>query len=122
MKPDAPHAFYGAKCAKRLKSWLSRILMTKINDNGYSWTIGSHFFTPIDACHIYNQVDFTELELLIIYNGWRIIALGNEASKKLKKAGLPHFKMPHPSGLNRQVNDKKFIAKKIKECKTWLKE
>ena len=39
----------------------------------------------------------------------KIVALGNVASNALNKIDLKHFKMPHPSGLNRQLNDKEFI-------------
>ena len=34
---------------------------------------------------------------------------------------LPYFKLPHPSGRNFKLNDKKFIDSKLKECETWLK-
>lgn len=49
-----------------------------------------------------------------------VVALGKKASKGLTKLGIPHFELPHPSGLNRQCNNKIFISKKLKECKTYL--
>ena len=45
----------------------------------------------------------------------KIIALGNVASNALKKVGVDHFKMPHPSPLNRQLNDKQFEKTMIEE-------
>ena len=48
-----------------------------------------------------------------------IIALGNNASKAIQGE---HFKLPHPSRLNRQLNDKEFIANRLKLCKDWLTE
>lgn len=49
-----------------------------------------------------------------------IVALGNEAAKKLEELGLEYFKLPHPSGRNRLLNDKKYVEMKLKECKEWL--
>ena len=45
----------------------------------------------------------------------RIVALGKTAAKALTLLGLEFFEMPHPSGCNRLLNDKEFIAQKIKE-------
>lgn len=50
----------------------------------------------------------------------RFIALGNEASKELNRLNLEHFKLPHPSGSNLLINDKKFIDRELKKCKNWL--
>ena len=33
---------------------------------------------------------------------------------KLSETGYDYFAMPHPSGLNRQLNDPEFIEEKIK--------
>ena len=58
--------------------------------------------------------------LKVTSNYHKVIALGNVASDSLKKINVEHFKMPHPSGLNRQLNDKQFEKNKIKECYNYL--
>jgi uracil-DNA glycosylase len=50
----------------------------------------------------------------------KVVAVGNEASKFLKAHGIEHFKLPHPSGLNRKLNDKEWLAKELKNCKKYL--
>lgn len=45
----------------------------------------------------------------------RIVALGKTAHEALTLLQLPHLQMPHPSGMNRQLNDKNFKEQKIKE-------
>jgi len=52
--------------------------------------------------------------------GYKVVALGNNASKRLTKLGVPHFKLPHPSPRNRQLNDPNFIVDKLAECKVYL--
>ena len=63
-------------------------------------------------------IDYDSLKVTSKYD--KVIALGNVASNSLKKLNIDHFKMPHPSGLNRQLNDKEFEKKKIKECYNYL--
>ena len=43
----------------------------------------------------------------------KVIALGEFASQALTKSMVPHFKLPHPSGLNRKLNDKNLIDKEL---------
>lgn len=50
----------------------------------------------------------------------KIIALGKTAQKALDMLGMEHYSMPHPSGLNRQLNDKNFVAEKINGLKDYL--
>lgn len=52
--------------------------------------------------------------------GNQLVALGNKASKVLQQLGFNHFKLPHPSGRNRQLNDGIFVTQKLKECKQYL--
>jgi uracil-DNA glycosylase len=50
------------------------------------------------------------------------VALGNEASKELERLNIQHFKLPHPSGRNRLLNNKKFIDSELEKCKNYIKE
>lgn len=52
----------------------------------------------------------------------KIVALGNFASEALFRLGVSHFKLPHPSGLNRQINDDDYIAKCLNECKVYINQ
>lgn len=54
------------------------------------------------------------------YNASRIIALGNFASEALTNAGIEHFKLPHPSPLNRMINNEKLIKSKLDACIEYL--
>ena len=75
------------------------------------------------AFKIYNSTD----EDITYYLGHAIsgydvkfVALGNNATNFLKKFNVSHFKLPHPSGRNRQVNNEEFIQERLKACKEWL--
>jgi len=52
----------------------------------------------------------------------KIIALGGFVSTALDKANISHFKMPHPSPLNRLLNDKAFEKTIVKHCKDYIYE
>lgn len=44
-----------------------------------------------------------------------VIALGADASKACSLCAIEHYKLPHPSGLNRQLNDKEYVNGRLKE-------
>jgi hypothetical protein len=100
MKPGAA-PFEGAACEPRFRDWLD------IMD------------TP-PMRYIMNSTDAETLNmaLMFVQCGGKVVALGNEASKALGK--IPHFKLPHPSGRNRQINDALFIKTKLAECKEYM--
>ena len=50
-----------------------------------------------------------------------LVAVGSDAQRALDAAGVEHFKMPHPSGLNRFWNNKEAGEAKIQEMIEWLK-
>lgn len=50
----------------------------------------------------------------------KIIALGSMASWGMDKTKLPYKTMPHPSGLNRKLNNKENVQKILDETKNWL--
>lgn len=50
----------------------------------------------------------------------KVVALGGMVSKVLTKLNIDHYTLPHPSPLNRQINDRDFIRKKLEECRNYL--
>jgi uracil-DNA glycosylase len=50
----------------------------------------------------------------------KIIALGKLASWAMDYTGQQFYELPHPSGLNRKVNDKDELKKTFALCKNWL--
>jgi len=54
----------------------------------------------------------------------KYILLGEEAYteylKLQNRLNLNGYKLPHPSPLNRKLNDKKLIKKELNQCKQWL--
>lgn len=51
----------------------------------------------------------------------KVIALGSFASRALSSSGVEHFVLPHPSPLNRKLNNKQYEKQVIEECKEWLR-
>ena len=49
-----------------------------------------------------------------------VVAFGKTASKALTLLGIEHYEMPHPSGLNRQLNDPNHIVEKLKGLEALL--
>jgi hypothetical protein len=51
----------------------------------------------------------------------KVIALGGLVSDTLSKLNIEHYTLPHPSPLNRQINNPDFIRKKLEESRNYLK-
>ena len=66
-----------------------------------------------------NQV-YEDFEKVAKAHRGPILALGEKASKKLKKIQPMHYRLPHPSGRNRLLNDKENEKFVIQDCKRWL--
>lgn len=93
--------FEGALCESRLKAWITDLGITEhVLLNRIDWPFG--FPSKADS--------------------YTMIALGAEASKTLTRCKYDHFKLPHPSGRNRQLNDKAYIYQKLTECRDWLNQ
>lgn len=50
----------------------------------------------------------------------RVLALGGFASRALSKINVEHFTLPHPSGLNRKLNDKTYELDQLKACRKYI--
>lgn len=118
---DQSIPFVGTKSYKTLLEWIGKLdidITDVVTGNRehikyYSWaTKGSGKGVYVAHPSFHCDLD----------PGDKIIALGENASKHLKSLNLRHFKLPHPSGKNFKINDKKYLDKVLKECKTYLME
>ena len=67
------------------------------------------------------DVDFDRLRKVSSdYN--KVLALGGFVSRTLNTINVDHFMLPHPSPLNRLLNDKSFETKTISKCKDYLND
>lgn len=49
-----------------------------------------------------------------------IVALGKTAAKALTDHEIPHFEMPHPSGLNRKLNDTTYVEQCLDRLRSYV--
>lgn len=97
-------AFVGAKCFPTLVEWIKHL------DPDYYVCLNSN---TLDAVH----------DIKTLYtDGFKVIAVGNKASERLTFSGVKHFKLPHPSGLNRQMNDKAFVLNQLNLAKYYISQ
>lgn len=52
--------------------------------------------------------------------GFKVVALGNVSSKRLREAQVAHYKLPHPSGLNRKLNDDEALKILLADCRDYV--
>jgi hypothetical protein len=100
---DPAVAFVGTPSFINLQKWIAKMQLSNFI------VINSH----------------TEENMATISGYWNaghhaIVALGNDAAKRLERAGLPYFKLPHPSPKNRALNDKEYVTKMLNSCKEYL--
>ena len=103
---DPQVAFVGTRSYKTLLEWIYRMNLS------------------INKICLYNADEFIRLtdknQTITIHEHDQIVALGREASNALDKAIIPHLRIPHPSGLNRKLNDPREVNRFLKECKDYV--
>jgi len=97
---DLSVPFVGTKSLKTLVDWI------RVIQPDYYLTYNSWHQTDINTVYrLYSA-------------GFKVVALGSTASKRL--AEVPHFRLPHPSGLNRKNNDKEFLQTALDDCRSYV--
>lgn len=99
--PDV--AFVGASCYPRLIQWISKLELSNYE------LLNSHTSQQIQKVEKYYK------------EGHKIIALGLAAATRLKKNSIEHFKLPHPSGLNRQINNQNYIDEVLADAYLYIR-
>lgn len=109
LSPDTP--FVGTQSYKRLLEWI--------------W----HLDADINLIKMCNRSDENYRKYIGLYKYFgervKIIALGKNAARTLREDLGNHktfFELPHPSGLNRTINDKPLMKRKLADCRKWLHE
>lgn len=101
-------AFIGTPSYRNLCKWIAKMQIpdfTMVNSNDRNVLLPAVY-----GCHRDNMGVHC------------VVALGNVASKRLDLLAIKHFKLPHPSPLNRQLNNEYFIDEKLYECYRYLME
>lgn len=75
---------------------------------------------PYDWTNIYDLNDKVIFTVDKAYKYSHIVALGNVSSGYMKKLGVRHLKIPHPSRLNRQWNNPQTEITTKKRLKNYL--
>lgn len=114
LDPDIP--FVGTQSYKKLLSWIAK-LDVDYNDS----VICNVEHLKIDSMG-HMSVELNCMFFEIDPEGDRFVALGNNAAKALRALSLPFFQLPHPSGLNRKLNDKTYVEYVLDECKEYIHE
>lgn len=105
-------AFHGTtKSSKILTKWCENLIGMKMHINVLDKKTDNN--RPLKASEITSNIQDLKSKIEMI-NPDKVIALGKTAEKALTLLRCKYYSMPHPSGLNRQLNDEKFVAGKIK--------
>lgn len=95
--------FVGAKCFPKLISWIKEL--------------NPDYYIVLNSINVSDHIRILALK----NTDFKFVALGKNAATWLKTYNIDHFEMPHPSGLNRKLNDEKYVKKTLEECYFYLR-
>jgi uracil-DNA glycosylase len=123
--PSVKSATYNPFCpstksGKILNNWVNQTCSGKFVSYANISDNQTQANRPLSSTEIKENLPRLKDKITAI-NPWRIVALGKAAEKALTLLHCNFYAMPHPSGLNRQLNDPKFVEEKIKGLREYLK-
>lgn len=104
----------GHKCGshKRLYKWMDEWNLNLVSFDNVSQKFGR-----------FNKKDVDSQYLAETCKGYsKILTLGRNAGEVLNSLGINHFGLPHPSGLNRKLNDKSYETTWVAMAKIHIQE
>jgi hypothetical protein len=100
-----------SKSISRLNTWLDFLDLGHVS-----------FFNVYEHPGKFSIENVNQDNLRVLVEGYqKIITLGVIADSVLNGLGVDHFALPHPSGLNRGLNDKEYVRQKLEECREYLR-
>lgn len=113
-------AFHGStRSSKILTSWCKRLTGAFIHVNVVNKKTENN--RPLKKSEITSALN--ELASNIrCFQPTHIIALGKTASTALTLLGVDFFEMPHPSGLNRKLNDKTYMENRLNQLEQYCSQ
>lgn len=86
--------------------------------------LGVDYFSFVNCIHTPGMYKSSEIDYNMLLNcvepHTKVLALGNFPSRALKNLGIKHFVLPHPSGLNKNLNDPVYEKCQLQNCKRYL--
>jgi uracil-DNA glycosylase len=110
--------FVGTRSLTVLKQWVEhlgdvKVFMANVHDD---FTEGN---APLNSEQIRRSVMGLKRKYHSVCPD-KVIALGMTAANALAMAGIDHFLMPHPSGLNYKLNNHEYVDDKLNDCKEYV--
>ncbi len=108
----------GTKSYKILESWAEAAAMT-------AWAVVNVSNKKTPNNRPLNTAEIKEAipDLINVLKGSdKVVALGKTAAKALTMAGIFHLEMPHPSGLNRKLNDPDYVFMCLNNLRRFVHE
>lgn len=96
---------------KRFSTWLDKLDLNIVSFTNLSsdphWDMKVSSFDPVFFKESIEGYD-------------KVVAWGRFVSQYLSRYKIDHFMLPHPSGLNRQINNHIYIEEKLEECREYI--
>lgn len=109
--PTPESAFENTRSGKLLCEWCK-----VLGDHDYVLRNTVLYQTVRNRTPRLSEVDIDDLRLRIaLCQADVIVAVGALAHSALLSANIDHHRLPHPSGLNRQLNDPMYVAEQLTE-------
>jgi uracil-DNA glycosylase len=111
------------RSGKVLKSWIEKVGITS-----YAQLNVAQYPTennrPLSKKEIEEAVPQLRKEIMPFYEaGYKIVALGRTAGEAVSKCyRFIHIELPHPSGLNRKLNDPQYVEEELERLRRYTSE
>jgi len=119
LNRDPITPFIGSKSDPIFRRWANHL----VPSGDYKVINVSDKVTPGNRALRKSEINMFDFSSKIMDNEpQKIIALGDTAARALDLVGADYFKLPHPSPLNRVLNNKVYLDAVLEECKKWLEQ